>query len=221
VGEDQPVETYRGHTDTVYSLAWDPRGGVLASGSWDRTVRTWRPDSASPALATLTGHRGEVNDTDSDSVIEVVWRPGTLGILASWDQSGKVMVWDFGAGTSLFTLPYPGRGIGVMGRLQSYISFSPDGQLLAARGEEVRVWRAETGELALVCRVVGDMVSWSPGGDRLAVSTREGVSVFKLSMSLKSLAALAVASCLRGRGAEGLGKLELPDTLKQEVGLLL
>ena len=210
VGEDQPVETYRGHTGRVLSLAWDPRGGVLASGSMDGTVRTWRPDSASPALATLTGHE--------DYVWEVVWRPGMLSILASSDRSGEVRTWDTEAGTCLFTLLCAPGGEGGL----SSISFSPGGQLLAAGGGEVRVWRVETGELALVCQVKGTRVSWSPGGDRLAVTTEEGgVDVFRHSLSLGSLAAQAVASCLRGREGEGVGRLEIPDSLKGEVRILL
>ena len=123
------------------------------------------------------------------------------------------------AETCLFTLPCAPGGLDALSRS---ISFSPDGQLLAAGGGEVRVWRVETGELALVCQVEGDMVSWSPGGDRLAVATQGGgVSVFRLSLSLGSLAAQAVASCLRGREGEGVGRLEIPDTLKGEVRLLL
>jgi WD40 repeat protein len=216
VGADRPVEAYTGHTDTVLSLAWDPRGGLLASGSQDGTVRTWRPDSASPARATLiTDHRIRVQ--------EVVWRPGLPGILASWDESPGVRIWDTEAGSGLLTLPCaPGGGYGY---LAGKISFSPDGQLVAARGGEVRVWRAETGELALVCRVEGQAVSWSPGGDRLAVTTQgkdgrfSDILVFGLSLSLKSLSAQAVASCLRGR--EQVAGLDIPQTIKEEIQLLL
>jgi hypothetical protein len=74
--------------------------------------------------------------------------------------------------------------------------------------------------------VEGDRVSWSPGGYRLAVTTPRGrsfseISVFSLSLSLQSLAAQSVAFCLRGLERRAVGQLEIPDTLKGQIRLLL
>jgi WD40 repeat protein len=220
VGEDEPVQVYTGHTDGVNSLAWDPRGGVLASGSYfEGTVRTWRPDSPSPALATLTGPTG--------SVEEVVWRPGKPGILASLDLTDEVRIWDAGEGICLHTLHCaPGEG----GTQTNNLSFSPDGQLLAAGGGEVRVWKAETGELALVCRAeaeeadydgqaYAEMVGWSPGGDRLAVASphKDVIWVFDRNLCLKALAAQVVAACIRERLEGGVPEEEAGEEKELEV----
>jgi WD40 repeat protein len=35
------IATLRGHTSTVTSLAFSPDGKILASGSWDNTIKLW------------------------------------------------------------------------------------------------------------------------------------------------------------------------------------
>jgi transducin (beta)-like 1 len=190
VGEDNPVRVLTGHMDWVSSLAWDPRFGILASGSSDGTVRTWRPDAVLPARAVLASHGG--------GVWEVVWRPGKPGILASFSGDvHEVMIWDVIEGTCLHTLPCAlGGGFIHHGNT---ITYSPDGRLLAAGGEEARVWTADTGELALVSQVAADAVGWSPGGNSLAVASPDGpvVRVFSLDLRLKALAAQAVSTSIR------------------------
>ena len=53
------LRTLEGHTDTVYSVAFDPTGQTLASGSDDNTVKLWEPASGK-LLRTLEGHTGSV-----------------------------------------------------------------------------------------------------------------------------------------------------------------
>jgi WD40 repeat protein len=38
------VATLRGHTDAVATVAFSPDGHTLATGSSDRTMRTWKDD---------------------------------------------------------------------------------------------------------------------------------------------------------------------------------
>ena len=199
VAEDKPVGVLTGHTNWVTSLAWDPRGGILASGSIDQTVRTWRPDAASPAWAILASHDG--------GVWEVVWRPGQPGILASFSGDvQKVKIWDASEQNCLHTLacaPGSEYTVGMSGA--GYISFSADGQQLAAGGQEARVWRAETGDLALVSQVAADTVDYSPKGYSLAAASLGDtvVRVFGLDIRLKALAAQTVAACIRDNDREG------------------
>jgi WD40 repeat protein len=230
--EDQPVGMYQlrqlgpirslaGHTDYVGFLAWEPRTAMLASSGDDNTICLWRPYdlSSPPHRATLTGH--------GSTVLEVAWCPGRPGRLASYDATPEVKIWDVDTASCCFTVSCECDGMGLYNSSRGSIAFSPSGELLAVRGREVQVVRVETGELAAVCRAPAGMLSWSPGGDRLALVTRragrwDAVIAFKIHISLKVAAAQAVALSLRREEKiekeEVLRQLELPNTLSCYLG---
>jgi WD40 repeat protein len=93
------VRACYGHSLPVYSLAFSARGRFLASGSRDRTVRLWNPETAEE-LATLRGH--------TDTVVALGFTPdgrtlisaGADGVFKLWDVAtqGLVRSFDFGIG---------------------------------------------------------------------------------------------------------------------------
>ena len=84
MGSGELLRTLEGHSDYVNSVAFDPSGGTLASGSGDQTVKLWDVGSGE-LLRTLEGH--------SDIVRSVAFDPsgGTLAS-GSWDQTVKLWV---------------------------------------------------------------------------------------------------------------------------------
>src|SRR3954465_14125390 len=80
----------------VYSLAFAPAGGTLASAGKDGTARLW--DLCGGPPVTLTGHTAEV--------LSIAFRPDGAQV-ATGSKDGPARLWDAAAGTELFCLSDP------------------------------------------------------------------------------------------------------------------
>ena len=126
-----PILSLIGHSDQVSSVAFSSDGKLLASGSWEGTVRLWNVASGD-CVAILAGHTDRVNavafSTDGCTI-------------ASGADDRTVRVWDASSHRCVTIL-------GTRGAVKS-IAFSPDGTLLASgewpiaprwRDRQLRVW---------------------------------------------------------------------------------
>jgi hypothetical protein len=78
------LQKLEGHTDEVRAVAFSPNGSLLASGSWDGTVRLWNPTTGQE-MQKLEGH--------TDGVSAVAFSPdGSL--LASGSEDETVRLWN-------------------------------------------------------------------------------------------------------------------------------
>jgi WD40 repeat protein len=127
------------HTDWVLSLAYSPEGSVLASGSFDGTARIWNREDWT-LLHTLT-HEAQVRS--------VAFSPDNL-MLASGIGNGTVHLWQTLSGNlirTLHTRTTPGHG-GLPSADILSVSFSPDGDVLAAGSQDqtIKRWKLSNGQ---------------------------------------------------------------------------
>ncbi|KAJ5898218.1 hypothetical protein N7504_008506 [Penicillium tannophilum] len=155
------LQTLEGHSGSVRSVAFSPKGRLLASGSRDQAVRLWDPMTGA-LQQTLEGH--------SDSVVSVAFAPDGQ-LLASGSEDKTVRIWDPVAGVLQQTLK------GHSDWVRS-VSFSPDGQLVASGSQDttVRLWNLAMGALQQTLEGHSDSVRsvvFSPGGRLLASGSED------------------------------------------------
>jgi WD40 repeat protein len=168
----EKIRELTGHTDLVFAVAFSPRGKLLASGSFDKTVKLWNPADGTEQ-ATLEGH--------TDGVAGLAFAPGGRQ-LATAAADNSVFLWTASlprlqarhttklnlgtravaarsttstlaiANDNLVTL-YDERGEQVRSTLKGHrgtivhLAFSPDGAWLvsSARDRTARLWHVATG----------------------------------------------------------------------------
>ncbi|MFC7265607.1 nSTAND1 domain-containing NTPase [Streptomyces lutosisoli] len=156
-----------GHTGAVYLTSFSPNGKILATASYDRTVRLWDVTDRThpkPLGKPLTGHTSWVSTA--------VFSPDGR-TLASASDDGTIRLWDVRDPSHPRPLGAPLTGHDGTIYL---LAFSPDGHTLAAATEDhvVRLWNvsdprkpsplgALTGQTAAV-----RSVAFSPDGRTLA-----------------------------------------------------
>jgi WD40 repeat protein len=150
------VATLSGHTHYVYSVAFSPDGKILASGSWDNTIKLWDV-ATGREVRTLKGHTNSVNS--------VAFSPDGK-ILASGSLDETIKLWDVATGREIRT--FSGHTASVWS-----VAFSPDGKLLASGSwdETIKLWDVATGEEIHTFKGHTDhveSVAFSPDGRTLA-----------------------------------------------------
>ena len=161
VATAQLKATLEGHTDNVWSVAFSPNGNMLASASWDQSVRLWNVNTGR-LLHTLTEHTNEV--------LSVAFSPDG-NTLASADWDGTIHLWNPRNGNLKRTLTEHRGGV-------TSVAFSPDGETLASGSADqtVGLWNPNNGKLKRTLTGhtdIVDAVVFSPDGNTLASGSRD------------------------------------------------
>ena len=121
-----------GHTTTVNHLAFKPNSYLLASGSYDKTIRIWDVGDNTNLrhVRTLRGH--------TSIVTSVAWSPDGR-TLASASHDGTVRLWNPNNGINFAVL---------RGHTEKVycVAWSPDGSILASASNDltIRLWDPDT-----------------------------------------------------------------------------
>ena len=125
------IARLEGHSRGIGSLRFSPDGRILATGSWDETIRLW--DLASRTATLILRQKSPVSAISFS-------RDGRL--LASGNLSGTICIWDTGTGQLQTNWKTTTPGI------VSAVEFSPDGRILAtSAGSTIALWDVSTGRL--------------------------------------------------------------------------
>ncbi|GLA23006.1 hypothetical protein CBS147343_4574 [Aspergillus niger] len=100
---------------TIRTIAWNPTGQLIATGSADRTLRIWNPERSQVKYSTeLRGHTAGIE--------KVVFNPVRDSELASCSTDGTVRVWDVRSKTCVSRLDVGGEAF--------TLSWSADGRVM-------------------------------------------------------------------------------------------
>ncbi len=151
-----------GHSDEIQSVAFNPAGTALASGSNDDSIILWNVADGQP-YKVLTGHQ--------DDVLSVAFNP-TGSLLASGSADKSIILWDTNTLEKIKVLE------GHTGQVKG-VGFSPDEALLASASSDnnVIVWDIKSGK-PLYPPLSGheddvNSVAFSPDGKILASGSHD------------------------------------------------
>jgi hypothetical protein len=179
---------------------------MLASGSWDQSIRLWEP-ATGKEVRLLSGHEGPVRG--------IAFAPDGK-LLASASHDRTIRLWDPATGKELRRLVGHDKEVNA-------VAFSPDGRTLASVGDDgtVRLWQAASGEELRRFQIPlsrFNSVAFSPNGLRVAASdfishrvvlweVATGKELHRLegnAGSIYSVAFSADGKLLAGAGDDGL-----------------
>jgi eukaryotic-like serine/threonine-protein kinase len=166
----RPSGSLLGHERALCCLEFAPGGQVLATGSYDKTVRLW--DVANKKQLHQFQH--------TYYVFSVAFSPDGK-FLAAGDPGGNALVWDLATRQKVAQLSQATR-----------VRFSPDGKLLAsAAGQSIRLWDVATWQSVATLEegnpgtlpvrfFQGDIVALAFAPDGRTLAARDGGGVLQL-----------------------------------------
>lgn len=152
--------TLSGHSDVVKSVAISPDGQLLASGSYDQTIKLWSLRTGE-LLRTFCGHTHRVTC--------IAISPDAQ-ILASGSYDRTIKLWSLETCELLYTLT------GHTDKVRD-IAFSPNGLTLISSAIEVKLWAVRTGKLLRNLTeqsTSARLVTFSPDGQTCVIGSLDG-----------------------------------------------
>ena len=139
------------HTQLIDAVALTASGDLLATGSWDNTVKLWDPRTGR-LLQTLEGHTSDVN---------AVALTANGDLLASGSDDNTVKLWDPRTGALIATL---GAHAGPV----DSVAFSNDGERVVSGSSDgtIKIWSVKRKRLiaTIITGAPGEWLTYIPEG---------------------------------------------------------
>jgi len=164
IGDEKPVKTFKGHTDEVNAIKWDPSGNLLASCSDDFTAKIWNMKKDT-VMHDLNEHEKEIYTIKWSPTGPGTSNPNQPLVLATASYDATIKLWDVDSGKCLHTLEAHTDPV-------YSVAFSPDGKYLASGSfdKHLHIWDVKTGTLLKTYQGEGGIfeVCWNKDGSKVA-----------------------------------------------------
>lgn len=126
IQKSQQIQSFEGHSDSINTIIFSPDSQIVASGSWDSSIKLWNIRTGLE-IATLRGYA---------CIVDLAFSP-IEPVLASLSKDGTIKFWNVETMEEIHSFK------GHKDDAES-IAFSPDGQWLASCDRNsTRLWKLE------------------------------------------------------------------------------
>jgi WD40 repeat protein len=151
-------ETYKGHSGSVYSVAFSPDGRYVASSSEDNSIIVWRIDQSEPPRS-LYGH--------TDDVVAMRFSPDSR-LIVSGSVDKTIRLWDIQTGSETQRFDTQSSLFSASVDAQSQTIFSGD------TGGNLQRWQVRT---------LPDLLEWTEANRYIPELTCEQKNLYQITLS--------------------------------------
>ncbi len=175
-----------GHTQPVWGMSFDPEERVLATASWDHSIRVWEV-ATGKLLKTLRGHQ--------DRVYAVVFLDGERLVSSGWDRS--VLLWRWRAGRSEVLWEHSEKVVALAHEQGRLAASTEDGlvAMLSLKGADATVLSGHRSRVSALAFLPGEPYLVTASWDRTLRlwSTQSGAPIRELGAHESYLNQVAVS----------------------------